>query len=501
MEELIFLLSENKKFQEMVQGILEKDGLKTILVDRQQLVAKIYQTTPAVILIDIASYSLTALLTIQSTLSIEYVPTICLMGKTEPLQKAELIKDSLALPMENLSSLCLLVRQAMLFTYQHKKLTQTYDTLDIMDEELKHTVDYYNKALPEYENQIIALYLKAIYLDNTFLYNQPKGIWVIEKGPQIITASLFKALGDEVNHEVTLHFPLTEALIFKDFVETGFIRNFDRVEYSDANSIGELLPQELLAIDTPLNNVAGFGINRLVLVGYDYNDQVSKYEMNILKALAIKVDLMNNVKKSLKDVEEAFVYAMNAIARAAEGKDDLTGHHIKRVNLFTKVLADALQLGIEFTSQLEIAAQMHDVGKIYIDDAILSKPGKLTDEEFEEMKKHTLYGQRIIGDSGHLLIANEIARSHHEKFDGTGYPDGKMGEEIPLSARIVSLADVYDALRSKRSYKSAFSHEQTYDIIVNGDGRVEPTHFDPEVLDAFKRVHLNFNLLYNQYSD
>ncbi|MBC7959796.1 MAG: HD domain-containing protein, partial [Vallitaleaceae bacterium] len=290
-------------------------------------------------------------------------------------------------------------------------------------------------------------------------------------------------------------------LIFREFVETGFIRNLNLVEYSDANSLAELLPQDLLNRSRPLNNVVGFGINNLILIAFDYNEVVSKFEVNILKALTIKIDLMRNVKQSMKDVEGAFVYAMNAIARAAEGKDDLTGHHIKRVNLFTKILAQELQLGIEITSQLEIAAQMHDVGKIYIDDQILSKPGKLTPEEFEEMKRHTHYGQLIIGDSKHLQLANEIARSHHEKYDGTGYPDGKKGEEIPMSARIVALADVYDALRSKRTYKPAFTHQQTYDIIVIGDGRVEPTHFDPIVLEAFKKTHFLFDTLYNQFAD
>lgn len=501
MKELIFLLSENRELQKEIQGVLQQVQLSLTLVDKQQLVSKIYKSKPSIILLDINSYSSSALLTIQSTLAVEYIPTICIISTSESTQKAQLIKDSISLPYEDLVSLPLLVHQALNFMHQYNNLNQTYDTMDIMNEELKPTVDYFMKALPTYENEIIALYLKAVYLDNIFLLNQPKGLWLIDKKEDQVSASLFLSKEEDMSHKTTLHFTENNALIFSDFVETGFMRNLNLVEFSDANSLAELLPPELLVEVEPKINVVGFGINNLVLIAYDYNDNVSKYEMNILKALAIKVDIMKTIKQSMKDVEGAFVYAMNAIARAAEGKDDMTGHHIKRVNLFTKILAEELQMGIAFTSQLEIAAQMHDVGKIYIDESILSKPGKLTDSEFEEMKRHTLYGQKIIGDSRHLELANEIARSHHEKYDGSGYPDGKIGEEIPLSARIVSLADIYDALRSKRTYKPAFTHEQTYDIIVNGDGRVEPHHFDPEVLAAFKKIHLNFNNLYNQFSD
>jgi HD-GYP domain-containing protein (c-di-GMP phosphodiesterase class II) len=144
---------------------------------------------------------------------------------------------------------------------------------------------------------------------------------------------------------------------------------------------------------------------------------------------------------------------------------------------------------------------MHDVGKIYVEKEILTKPGKLSDEEFEKMKMHTIFGEKIVGDSEFLKMSAEIARYHHEKYDGTGYPDGKKGEEIPLSARIVFLADIYDALRSARSYKPAFTHEEAYKIIVEGDGRVNPEHFDPKILETFIKNHLEFNEIYEDLAD
>jgi HD-GYP domain-containing protein (c-di-GMP phosphodiesterase class II) len=144
---------------------------------------------------------------------------------------------------------------------------------------------------------------------------------------------------------------------------------------------------------------------------------------------------------------------------------------------------------------------MHDVGKIYVDKAILTKKEKLTDEEFEHIKSHTIHGEKIIGESEYLRMSSEIARNHHERYDGTGYPDGKKGEDIPISARIVSLADIYDALRSERSYKPGFSHEKSYKIIAKGDGRVEPQHFDPIVLEAFKKIHGDFKKIYEELKD
>jgi putative two-component system response regulator len=188
-----------------------------------------------------------------------------------------------------------------------------------------------------------------------------------------------------------------------------------------------------------------------------------------------------------------------SLAKLAESRDEDTGTHLERIREYSKVLATELMTWPKFENEVDsqfveliyLTSPLHDIGKVGIPDNVLLKPGKLSPEEFDVMKRHTLIGGETLRASAQahpeasfLKMALDIALKHHERWDGTGYPFGLKGEDIPLSARIVAVADVYDALTTKRVYKAAFTHEVAADIIYKSRG----THFDPDLVDAFENV-------------
>jgi len=203
---------------------------------------------------------------------------------------------------------------------------------------------------------------------------------------------------------------------------------------------------------------------------------------------------------------------LETIANITETRDPETGGHIRRTRSYVKSLAEHIRNKPAYVNTVNDAyielliqsAPLHDLGKVGVPDHILLKPGHLTAEEFEEIKKHTLYGKRIIdnaqaklGDTSILRFAGEMALSHHEHWDGKGYPNGLKGEEIPLSGRIMAIADVYDALISGRPYKKGLSHEKAVEIILADRG----TQFDPQLSDAFGEMHATFHAIAQRFAD
>ena len=203
---------------------------------------------------------------------------------------------------------------------------------------------------------------------------------------------------------------------------------------------------------------------------------------------------VREISQSLR-VEKIQQSVISSLATVVEERDENTGEHIQRTSEYVRMLSDAMKadsryvsVSAEFLNNVQLAAPLHDMGKIRIPDAILNKPGRLTDEEYAVMKRHSAYGAEIIEKTLQVIeeedyynVAKNIARHHHERWDGKGYPDGLKGGEIPLEARIMALADVYDALVSKRVYKEAFSKEKACEILREGAG----TQFDPDLTRLF----------------
>jgi len=197
------------------------------------------------------------------------------------------------------------------------------------------------------------------------------------------------------------------------------------------------------------------------------------------------------------ELENLTIGIVAALEKANALHDSDTGLHILRVCAYTNELAVQLGLDPKLAGKLRRFASLHDVGKVGIPDAILKKQGKLTPEEYDQMKQHTVYGFELLGLAKADPIARNIALSHHEKFDGSGYPQGLRSTDIPSEARIVALADVYDAITTKRCYKDAYSPEEAIRIIGEERGR----HFDPEVVDAMMRGIDRFHAIGREYSD
>lgn len=214
-------------------------------------------------------------------------------------------------------------------------------------------------------------------------------------------------------------------------------------------------------------------------------------------------NLEEMVEEKIKTVVELKNVVLKTMAELVEYRDEITGGHVDRTQRYVKVMIDGMRENCVYLDEVNSwdealvlqSSQLHDVGKISIKDSILFKPGKLTVEEFEEIKGHTTFGEKVITnlidsttDSGFLEYARIFAISHHEKWNGKGYPNGLAGEDIPLLGRMMAIADVYDALVTDRPYKRAFSHEEAVKIITEDSG----THFDPALIEVFLGAHDKF---------
>lgn len=244
------------------------------------------------------------------------------------------------------------------------------------------------------------------------------------------------------------------------------------------------------ALIAPVNHFAGRAIERAAMT----------------EAMLLKNKRLRDQRRIIADLqaetEDAFMVSIRLLAKAAELHDEVTGNHIVRVNEYSYALACRLGKPRAWCDEIRYSAQLHDVGKMSVDAAVLKKKGKLTDEEWQEMRRHPLYGYEILRTSPRLGMAADIARGHHEKWDGSGYPARLEGDDIPLAARIVAVADVYDALRSARPYKPGFTHDESCRILLEGDERIDPRrHFDPAVLAVFAAGQEEMDRIFRSLQD
>lgn len=216
-----------------------------------------------------------------------------------------------------------------------------------------------------------------------------------------------------------------------------------------------------------------------------------------------KYELSASKTQILQDLSELFYKTIKSIAQALDAKDEYTHGHSIRVTLYSLALAKTLNLSDDLLEEIETTGLLHDIGKIAIPEKILLKPGKLTDDEYEIIKKHPELGKRLVGGIGKLKLISNWLKYHHERYDGQGYPEGLVGEQIPISSRIIAIADTYDAMTSSRSYRRALSHQEAISEI----NRCSGTQFDPELARLFVSISDEINLIkqdpegcYSKYS-
>ena len=230
---------------------------------------------------------------------------------------------------------------------------------------------------------------------------------------------------------------------------------------------------------TPRNRIGILHLDRGFL-----DDPFTENELYYADAIAASVAVGIETAQLVEQQREQFIQTVTTLARAVEVRDQYTGDHTRRVTDYSLLLANELRLPQIEKYQLQIGTPLHDIGKIGIDDAILRKPGKLTNGEFEHMKTHTVKGAVLLDNMMHLGPMIPIVRHHHERWDGSGYPDGLKNDKIPLIARIVSVADAFDAMTSDRPYRPAMPSDRAFLELIGKAG----THFDPNCVYAFMRL-------------
>lgn len=269
----------------------------------------------------------------------------------------------------------------------------------------------------------------------------------------------------------------------------------------------------LTALAQEQDEAKGLALGAVDYITKPFSSHLVKARVKNHLALKLHNDHLEQlVRERTRELELTQEVTIESLGTLAEYRDPETGGHIKRTKNYVRLLAEYLKDHPRYRHYLDDitidflyrSSPLHDIGKVGVPDAILIKPGKLTDKEFSEIKKHPVYGRNAIavsekrlGEKSFLQYAKVIAESHHEKWDGTGYPHGLKADDIPIPGRLMAIADVYDALISKRVYKPPFSHDKAVAIIAQGRGQ----HFDPDMVDAFLKLEDQFRQIALEHAD
>nr|WP_307775099.1 transporter substrate-binding domain-containing protein [uncultured Cetobacterium sp.] len=391
------------------------------------------------------------------------------------------------------------------FEYEHFNKNMNLQDYDIVmssivtedrEKDVAHTNPYYsfypalfNRKQEGFVGNIIEIKDKKIGVVNSYYYLEYLKKYIPEKNLVYVSSldeALRKVAQGTIDYGIGDYKTITNKIYNGEYEEALKVAGILDKKYQVSIGVN---PNEKVLYEA-LKDISASFLNENMSKGiyWSRNNYENKdYKRLVFVSLMMLIISAYFLYKSKKNVREKEKYQdlmmslVGALETANLYNDMETGNHIKRLNLYSELLASKLGCAKNFCQEIGTVASLHDVGKIGIDHSILKKPGKLTDEEFEIMKTHSEIGYDIIKRSGISDMGAKIARYHHERWDGKGYPIGISGERIPLEARIVAVVDVYDALRQKRVYKDGMNHEEAMKIIKAGKG----TQFDPEIVDIF----------------
>lgn len=342
-------------------------------------------------------------------------------------------------------------------------------------------------------------------------------VFVVEDDPHVRTllASILLHNGNEVVPfsngaealDAVMHYPPDLLLLDVTMPEMSGLKVCERLK---KNPVLKDIPVIFLSgMGATEDKMQGFQAGGVDYITKPFHSEEVRARVNThlsLSTLRTKLAYQKLLEREMRELSEAQQATIFALAKLAEHRDDDTGTHLERVSEYCRLLTERLgeqscyadQISADFVVCIQHASALHDIGKVAIPDSILKKPGPLTPEEFGIMKTHTVIGAENLqtifnryNDNPFIGMGVEIALYHHERWDGKGYPDGLMGKNIPLSARIMAVADVYDALRSDRCYRKGFDHETVTSMLLKEGG----THFDPEVITAFLSLEEQFSVI------
>lgn len=389
----------------------------------------------------------------------------------------------------------MLVRIKMLLRRKqiHDSLRQANDGMSAITASGQDVIESISQAGFDFQVQMdrIADLLAA---KTTDMVDQPRSV-IIGYMPDSINWQWFhyEYAFHEMNR-VLLDFSLLAGVGMPEKSKPKIFQLTDRAAPPEA----KLLIRNLQAKNISVENGIAYLSRDLCLLAMNYGCDIHDSHLQMMRQVMVHSRYLHSFASERQEVGRAFDYMVYALARAAEAVDDEGGSHIYRIGEYCGILAERMGMKEDFIHAVSVQAVLHDVGKIYTPPSILKKTEALTAEEWVEVKKHTLWGAKIIGNHPRLIIAQSIALNHHEKWDGSGYPRGLRGEAIPIEARIAALADQYDALRTARPHKPAMDHATVTRILNFGDTRTKPVHFDPVVLKAYRETAFLFEEIYDR---